>query len=82
MELIAVKLQDKYGLKVWLDRRVLIPGEHWQQEMARGMDQAKTCAVCIGGNTPSGWFREEIERALNRQTREKALRVIPATSER
>ncbi|MGH9619332.1 MAG: toll/interleukin-1 receptor domain-containing protein [Bryobacteraceae bacterium] len=77
VESIAVRLQDTFRLRVWLDRWILIPGQHWQQELARGLDQAKTCAVCVGSNTPSGWFREEIERALNRQTRDKAFRVIP-----
>src|SRR5262245_27942834 len=45
--------------------------------MAKGLDRAKCCAVCIGAQTPQGWFREEIERALNRQTRDPAFRVIP-----
>ncbi len=40
VESIAVKLADEHGLKVWLDRWVLIPGERWQQEMVRGLDQA------------------------------------------
>jgi hypothetical protein len=33
--------------------------------------------VFVGGKTPSGWFREEIERALNRQTKDNGFRVIP-----
>jgi hypothetical protein len=45
--------------------------------MAKGLEEAATCAVCIGGTTPVGWFREEIERALNRQTKEREFRVIP-----
>jgi hypothetical protein len=77
VESIGIKLEDDAGLRVWLDRWVLVPGEHWQQEMAKGLDQAKTCAVCVGSNTPSGWFREEIERALNRQSRDPSFRVIP-----
>lgn len=77
VESIAVRLEDEFGLRIWLDRWILIPGKHWQQEMARGLDQARTCAVCVGSNTPSGWFREEIERALNRQTKDKAFGVIP-----
>jgi hypothetical protein len=77
VEIIGSRLEDEEGLKVWFDRWLLIPGEHWQQEMARGLDQARTCAVFVGANTPSGWFREEIERALNRQTKDKEFRVIP-----
>lgn len=77
VELLGVRLQDKGKFNVWLDKWILIPGGHWQQEMAKGLEQAKTCAVCIGRNTPAGWFREEIERALNRQTKDVSFRVIP-----
>jgi TIR domain len=77
VEIIGAKLEDEAGLKVWLDKWILIPGEHWQQDMAKGLGQAKTCAVCVGSTTPSGWFREEIEKALNRQTRNRGFRVIP-----
>ncbi len=77
VEELAKKLEDDANLCVWLDKWVLIPGEHWQQAMARGLHQAKSCAVCIGEQTPSGWFKEEIERALNRQTKDKSFRVIP-----
>ena len=77
VELIGERLADEEELQVWLDRWILIPGKHWQQEMARGLDQARTCAVCIGQSTPKGWFREEIQRALNRQTKDSSFRVIP-----
>ena len=45
--------------------------------MARGISQARACAVFLGENTPSGWFRQEIERALNRHAGESTFRVIP-----
>ena len=77
VEIIAQKLEDEAGFRVWLDKWILVPGDHWQREMAIGLRQAKTCAVCIGQNTPRGWFREEIERALNRQTNDNSFRVIP-----
>ena len=54
-----------------------MPGEHWQQEIAKGLDQAKSCAVFIGKQTPTGWFKEEIQAALNRQSKDHAFRVIP-----
>jgi hypothetical protein len=77
VEVLAKKLEDNAGFKVWLDKWILVPGGHWQQEMAKGLNLAQTCAVCIGENTPDGWFQEEIERALNRQTIDKSFRVIP-----
>lgn len=77
VEELAKRLEDSAKLHVWLDKWILVPGEHWQQEMARGLNQAKTCAVCIGEKTPEGWFKEEIEKALNRQQKDKFFRVIP-----
>ena len=77
VEVLGARLADEASLRVWLDKWVLIPGTHWQQEMAKGLEQAKTCAVCVGRSTPNGWFREEIEKALNRQTKDPAFRVIP-----
>ena len=77
VEILGAKLMYKGQFRVWLDKWTLIPGEKWQQNLAKGLDHAKTCAVCIGRNTPSGWFREEIERALNRQVADPTFRVIP-----
>jgi len=77
VELLGAKLEDEAQLRVWLDRWILVPGENWQQEMAKGISQAQTCAVCIGRHTPKGWFSEEIERALNRQVKDRTFRVIP-----
>ena len=77
VESLGARLVDEAKLRVWFDRWVLVPGKHWQQEMAKGLDQASTCAVCVGRHTPKGWFREEIERALNRQTKDSEFRVIP-----
>ncbi len=77
VEELATKLEDKANLRVWLDKWTLIPGEHWQQEMAKSLSKVKTCAICIGSDTPTGWFKEEIEKALNRQTKDKSFRVIP-----
>jgi len=74
---LAKKIEDDHGLHVWLDRWILIPGEGWQQAMARGLNQANSCAVFIGKETPRGWFKEEIQRALNRQTKDSQFRVIP-----
>lgn len=77
VEKLGARLVDEAHLSVWLDKWVLVPGEHWQQEMAKGLERARCCAVCIGTHTPKGWFREEIQRALNRQARDPAFRVIP-----
>lgn len=77
VEELARRLEDDCGFRVWLDKWILIPGKSWQQAMAKGLNEAATCAVCVGAHTPKGWFKEEIERALDIQTRDPAFRVIP-----
>jgi hypothetical protein len=77
VEYLAERIKDDVRLQVCLDKWIPAPGGHWQQEIARGLQQAKACAVLVGGHTPRGWFREEIERALNRQTKDQRFRVIP-----
>jgi TIR domain len=73
VERLGIRLSDEAKLNVWLDRWVLVPGEYWQQKMAKGPNQARCCAVCIGTQTSKGWFRKEIERALNKQVRDPSL---------
>lgn len=77
IEQLGVKLEDEMQIRVWLDKWILVPGDHWQQKIAKALADAKTCAVCVGLDTPRGWFKEEIERALNRQTKDSSFRVIP-----
>ncbi|MBN2045847.1 MAG: TIR domain-containing protein [Anaerolineales bacterium] len=77
VEALAKKLEDDAKLIVWLDKWVLIPGERWLPAMAKGISEAGSCAIFIGDKTPTGWFQEEIERALNRQTQDPDFGVIP-----
>lgn len=70
-------LEDDAKLRVWLDRWIILPEKHWQQEISRELDLAKSCAICIGGQTPKGWFRKEIERAITHQSEDDSFRVIP-----
>ena len=77
VEGIAKRLVDDYGFHVWIDKWVLVPGASWQQAMAKGLNETKTCLVFIGPRTPGGWFQQEIERALDIQSRDANFRVIP-----
>lgn len=74
---LAQQLEGKKSFQVWLDKWVLIPGQSWQRAMAQGIKNAKSCAVCLNGNTPAGWFQQEIERALEIQASNSNYRVIP-----
>ena len=77
VEKLGARLEDEGGLRVWLDQWVLVPGEQWQQGVARALEEVDSCAVCVGTETPSGWFDQEIQRALNRQAKDPSFRVIP-----
>jgi hypothetical protein len=77
VEDLAGRLQDECGFRIWLDRWVLVAGESWQQAMAKGLEGASTCVVCVGARTPHGWCEQEIERALDLQTKNPEFRVIP-----
>ncbi len=77
VEQLAGRLTDEAHLTVWLDKWVLIPGEDFQPEMAKGLEVADTCAVFVGAETPSGWVEQEIQKALNRQAADESFRVIP-----
>jgi tetratricopeptide (TPR) repeat protein len=74
---LAEELEDKHGCKAWLDQWELIPGRPFVRGTAKGLNEAASCAVCLGENTPAGWFQNEIEKALDRQTQESEFGVIP-----
>jgi hypothetical protein len=77
VEKLAERLEDEHGLTIWLDKWIIVPGQPFQQAMARGIEQAKCCIVCISEHTPDGWFKREIEKALHRQTHISSFGVIP-----
>ena len=37
VERLGIRLFDEAKLNVWLDRWVLVPGEYWQQKMAKAL---------------------------------------------
>jgi hypothetical protein len=53
VEALACRLEDEFGIKVWLDKWVLVPGKSWQPAMARGLEEAASCAVFIGADAAS-----------------------------
>lgn len=76
VEYTAKRLEDEARIKVWLDKWVLVPGKSWQRDIAKGLNMTYCCAVFLGEKTPGGWFRQEIERALDRQAQEESFRVV------
>ena len=49
------RLLREQGLRPWLDEEQLIPGERWQDALARGVRDSATCAMFIGPNNLGDW---------------------------
>ena len=77
VEAIGHKLYETYGLKCWLDKWNLVPGEAWQEALELALDDSQTVAVFVGPNTISPWENEEMRSALETRVREKSRRVVP-----
>ena len=77
VEKLAKQLRDEHGFQVRLNKQVLSPGKLWQQTSPEGVDQEKCYVICIGELTPVSWFRQEVQRALDRQGKDPTFRIIP-----
>ena len=73
------RLLKEQGLKPFLDKWHLIPGEPWQEALEEALDQSETCAVFIGPGGISPWEHEEMRAAISRRVEDvsKSFRVIP-----
>jgi tetratricopeptide (TPR) repeat protein len=76
VEAIAHRLTD-VGLRPFLDRWHLVPGEPWQEALEEALDASATCAVCIGPNGLAPWENEEMRAAIEERVRNHSFRVIP-----
>src|SRR5262245_65205334 len=76
VESIAARLIDEQGLRPFLDKWHLIPGEPWQEALEEALDQSGTCAVFLG-KTLGPWQNEEMRSALETRIRDAEFRVIP-----
>jgi hypothetical protein len=77
VEILATQLEDKEGLKPFLDKWHLIPGDPWQEALEEALSCSKTCAVFLGPNGIGPWENEEMRSALDEHVRNNTFRVIP-----
>lgn len=77
VEGLVRQLVERENIEVWYDKWQLVPGGLWVRENETAMNQSGSVAVCIGKETPHGWFQQEIDRALNRQAEDPSFYVIP-----
>ncbi len=76
VEQIAHKLEAK-GIKVWLDKWNLIPGDPWQEDLEQALDDSQTIALFVGPHNISPWENEEMRSAIEERVQDKKRRVIP-----
>jgi hypothetical protein len=76
VEMLAARLADE-GLKPFLDRWHLVPGEPWPEALEEALENSRTCAVFLGSSGLGPWENEEMRIALDERVRDRAFRVIP-----
>ncbi len=59
VEELARRLESE-GLRPWLDKWNLIPGEPWQPVIEQALDECAACAVFIGPGGLGNWHHEEM----------------------
>lgn len=72
---LALALRRR-GLKVWLDQWALVPGDHSQEGLEKGIAGAKSAAVLIGKDGLGPWEEQEMRACLNEHVA-RGLPVIP-----
>jgi len=77
VEYLACRLEDEAGLKVFLDKWNLVPGDPWQEDLEQALAASRTVAVFLGPAGIGGWHNEELREALDQRVSDPARRVIP-----
>jgi len=65
------------GLEVYLESWELAAGQEFQQSLAQGLRESKTCVVFLGPNGLGPWQKQELQVAIDRRLRDEAFHVIP-----
>jgi len=82
VEELAHRLVEEAGLRPFLDKWHLIPGEPWQEAIEEALDDCASCVVFIGPSGIGPWQNEEMRVALEKRVHQAKrgparYRVIP-----
>ena len=72
---LAVAL-EKRGLRVWLDQKQILPGDHFVEKLEDILLKVRTAAVLVGSAGFGPWHRQEMRAGLD-QLVSRNMRVIP-----
>src|SRR5699024_9407845 len=68
---------EKLGIKVWLDKDEIRPGDLFAEALETGIQESKSVALIISPEAMnSGWVKAEYYRAVSLATNKK-LQLIP-----
>lgn len=67
----------KAGLKIFLDRWYLIPGQPWPDALERVLGSCRAVVICVGPGEMGEWQKREKNYALERQASTPGFPVIP-----
>ncbi len=75
---IAHKLKAN-GIHIWYDRWNLIPGDQWQEDIEKALDECNCYVALIGESGIGPWQNAEMRTAINRRVKSSTseFRVIP-----
>jgi hypothetical protein len=76
VEAIARKLRAE-GLEPFLDRWYLAPGARWRSKLEDTLSSCKAVAIFVGPGEMGSWQEREVDVALDLQSRNPNLPVIP-----
>lgn len=76
-ERLAARLEDEAEIRPFLDKWHLVPGEPWQEELERAIENSRCCAVLLGPEGMGPWHHEEMRAALQKRASDPNFRVVP-----
>jgi hypothetical protein len=76
VENIARKLHDQ-GLEPFFDRWYLAPGMRWRSKLEDTLSSCKAVSIFVGPSGMGSWQQREVDVALDLQSRNPDLPVIP-----
>jgi hypothetical protein len=74
VELVARRLRDEGGLRLFLDTWHLVPGEPWQEGLEQALAASASCAVFLGGAGLGTWDNEAMRAARARRAPARTCR--------
>lgn len=76
VEMLKISLQ-KRGVRVWLDKDMIRPGDYFTEALENGLENSQTVAIIVTPQSlQSQWVQEEYRRALSLANQDKG-RIIP-----